>query len=234
VEKLLQVLLDPPVFNWGSRTVTTIARSEPGYVEATGTYDGRGWFGDIWTLRNLPIINGLEDAGKHDLAAELTWSTIKTFNANYCEFIVPSTGSGEGVQRYGWSASQYIQAIIENLFGIDYDFRFKRLRILPHIPDELMQKEIEISNLIIPSKNDLRLDLKIVQMKEGKASITIKLKGELPQECLEICLPTEQVKRVTIKDNTGRKTVPVTQITELKGVTGIRINMTDYAELLFE
>ncbi len=102
-------------------------------MEATGTYDGRAWFGDVWTLRNLPVINGLEDAGKHDLAAELAWSTIKTFNSNYCEFIVPSNGSGEGVQRYGWSASQYIQAIIENLFGIDYDFLNKRLRIVPHI-----------------------------------------------------------------------------------------------------
>ncbi len=205
VEKLIPVLLNPSLFNWGTRPLTTIARTEPDYVEATGAYDGRAWFGDIWTLRNLPVINGLEDAGKHDLAAELTWSTIKTFNSNYCEYIVPSTGSGEGVQRYGWSASQYIQAIIENLFGIDYDFLNKRLRIVPHIPKELMKQEIEINNLIIPSENDLRLDLKIKQVKEGKAIITIKLNGKLPQEMLEIGLPADRVKQVAINRQCRKK-----------------------------
>jgi hypothetical protein len=234
VEKLIPVLLNPSLFNWGNRPLTTIARTEPDYVEATGTYDGRAWFGDIWTLRNLPVISGLEDAGRHDLATELTWSTIKTFNSNYCEFIVPATGSGEGVQRYGWSASQYIQAIIENLFGIDYDFQNKRLRIVPHISKELMKQEIEIKNLIIPSENDLRLDLKIKQLKEGKATITIKLNGKLPQEMLEVGLPANQVKQVTVKDKAGKKILPGTQINELKGVSGIKMGMTDYVELIFE
>jgi hypothetical protein len=120
IDKLMKSLLNPSLFYWGIRPLTSIARTEPKYVEAKGHYDGRAWSGDIWTLRNLAVIKGLEDVGKHDLAAELTWSTIKTFNAKYCEYIVPSTGSGEGVQRYGWSASQYIQAIIEDLFGVDY------------------------------------------------------------------------------------------------------------------
>jgi hypothetical protein len=234
VEKLIPVLLNPALFNWGTRTLTTIARTEPDYVEATGAYDGSAWFGDVWTLRNLPVINGLEDAGKHSLAAELTWSTIKTFNSNYCEYIVPSTGSGEGVQRYGWSASQYIQAIIENLFGIDYDFQDKRLRIVPHIPKELMKQEIEINNLIIPCENDVRLDLKIKQVKEGKAIITIRLSGKLPQEMLEIGLPADRVKQVTITDNKGKRILPVAQIDEIKGVSGIKTGMTDYVELVFE
>jgi hypothetical protein len=234
VEKLIPVLLNPDLFNWGNRPLTSLARTEPGFVEATGTYDGRAWFGDIWTLRNLPVINGLEDAGKHNLAAELTWSTIKTFNGNYCEFIVPSTGAGEGVQRYGWSASQYIQAIIENLFGIDYDFLNKRLRIVPHIAKELMKQEIEIRNLIIPSENDLRLDLKIKQSKEGKAILTIKLQGKLPTEMLKIGLPSDQVKQVTITDQAGKKVLPVTQFNELKGVSGIEMRMTDFVELVFE
>jgi hypothetical protein len=234
VEKLMPLLLNPSLFNWGNRPLTTIAKTEPDYVEATGVYDGRGWFGDIWTLRNLPVINGLEDAGKHDLAAELTWSTIKTFNSKYCEFIVPATGSGEGVQRYGWSASQYIQAIIENLFGIDYDFQNKQLRIVPHIAKELLKQEIEIKNLIIPCENDLRLDLKIKQVKEGKATITIKLSGKLPQEMLEVGLPADQIKRVTITDNTGKRTLPAIQLDDLHGVSGIRTGITDYVELVFE
>jgi hypothetical protein len=234
VDKLIPLLVNPSLFNWGNRPLTTIARTEPDYVEAAGAYDGRAWFGDIWTLRNLPVINGLEDAGKHDLAAELTWSTIKTFNSNYCEFIVPSTGSGEGVQRYGWSASQYIQAIIENLFGIDYDFQKKRLRIVPHVAKELLKQEIEIKNLIIPSENDMRLDLKITQIKEGKATIAIKLSGKLPHDRLEIGLPAKQVKRVTFTDKAGKKLLPVTQFTDLKGVSGITAEMTDYLEVVFE
>ncbi len=234
VEKLMPVLVNPSLFNWGNRPLTTIAKTEPEYVEAAGVYDGRAWFGDVWTLRNLPVINGLEDAGKHDLAAELTWSTIKTFNANYCEFIVPSTGAGEGVQRYGWSASQYIQAIIENLFGIDYDFQEGRLRIVPHIPKELMKQEIEIRNLLIPSKSELRLDLKIKQTKKGKATIKIKLHGSLPPQMLEAGLPADQIRQVILTDKAGKKILPAVEIRGLKGVSGIRTEMTDYVELVFE
>jgi hypothetical protein len=232
-EKLIPVLLNPALFNWGNRPLTTIARTEPGFVEATGTYDGRGWFGDIWTLRNLPVINGLEDAGKHDLAAELAWSTITTFNTNYCEFIVPSTGSGEGVQRYGWSASQYIQAIIENIFGIDYDFQGKRLRITPHIPRELMNQEIEIRNVRIPSQNDLRLDLKILQKEDGKANITVILNGELPLEMLEIGLPYNGVKPITVMDNQGKELQAV-QMDGLKNVIGVRVKMRKQTGVIFE
>ena len=234
VEKLITLLLNPSFFNWGKRPLTTIARTEPGYAEATGPYDGRAWFGDIWTLRNLPVINGLEDTGKHDLAAELTWSTIKTFNANYCEFVVPVTGKGEGVQRYGWSASQYIQAIIENLFGIDYDFLNNRLRIVPHIPIELMNQEIEINNLIIPSKSNPRLDLKILQKEDGKATISIKLIGELPQEVLELCLPVNKIKIVSIKDHKGSQLQPVIQFEGLKNVVGVRMKMENNIKVVFE
>jgi hypothetical protein len=176
----------------------------------------------------------LEDAGKHDLAAELSWSTIKMFNSNYSEYIVPATGSGEGVRRYGWSASQYIQAIIENLFGIDYDHQDKRLRIVPHIPKELLNREIEINNLILPSVNDLRLDLKIRQTKEGRAAITITLHGDLPKEILEIGLPSGHINRVTSTDKAGKKVLPVIQINGLTGVSGIQTGMTGYLELVFE
>lgn len=234
VEKLIPILLNPLVFNWGERPVTTIAKTEPGFVEATGTYDGRAWFGDIWTLRNLPIINGLEDAGKHDLAAELNWSTIKTFNANYSEFIVSSTGSGEGVARYGWSASQYIQAIIENLFGIDFDLLSNRLRITPHIPMELLGQEIEIKNLMIPSQNPLRLDLKILQEKGGRATVSVKLKGELSQEMLEICLPVNNREKITIKDINGKTLQPASGINDLKDVVGIRLKMKNIIKVVFE
>jgi alpha/beta superfamily hydrolase len=63
--------------------------------------DGRAWLGDIWTMRNLPIIAGLCDIGRHDLAAELNWSTLRSFNTNYTEYVTPSTGSGEGLINRG-------------------------------------------------------------------------------------------------------------------------------------
>jgi hypothetical protein len=234
VEKLILLLLDPSVFYWGVRPLTTIARTEPEYVEATGPYDGRGWLGDIWTLRNLPVIKGLEYTGKHDLAAELAWSTIKTFNANFCEYVVPSTGSGEGVQRYGWSASQYIQAIIEDLFGIEYNSFEKRLRILPHIPNELMNQEVEIRNLKIPSQDDLRLDLKVIQKEPGKATISVKFNGTLTQDMLEICLPANGNKPVKIKNNKGKQLKSESQFEGTTGITGIRMKMKNSVEIIFE
>jgi hypothetical protein len=234
VEKLIPVLLNPLLFYWGNRPLTTIARTEPGFVEATGTYDGRAWFGDIWTLRNLPVIHGLENVGKHDLAAELAWTTIKTFNAKYCEFIVPTTGSGEGVQRYGWSASQYIQAVIEDLFGIDCDCLSKRLRIIPHIPSELLNQEITINNVRVPSLDDVRLNLKIIQQGEGKATITVILNGELPREMIEIGLPGFAGQRVALRVDQVEELQTAVQMEDLTNVAGIRTKMRNHIQVTFE
>lgn len=235
VEKLIPVLTNPELFNWGIRPLTTIAKTEPGYMEATGIYDGKAWFGDVWTLRNLLITDGLEDIGKHDLASELAWSTIKTFNSKYCEYIVPSTGSGEGEQRYGWSASQYIQAIIEHLFGINYNSFEKRLRIMPHIPNELLNQEIEINNLKIPSTNELRLNLKILKKEDGKAVISIKLNGKFSsQEMLEVFLPVAEGKQIIIKDEKGKKYQPEMQLNGLANVAGIRIEMKKNVVVVIE
>ncbi len=134
VEKLIPLLVDSKQFNWPVRLVTSIAMTDESFVEAKGAHDGWAWLGDVWTMRNVPIIAGLCDIGRHDLVAELNWFTIRTFNDNYAEYVVPSTGSGEGVARYGWSASQYIQCIIEYLFGVNYDRLQNRLRIFPHVP----------------------------------------------------------------------------------------------------
>ncbi len=234
VEKLIPVLLNPVNFNWGIRPLTTIAKTDPAFCEAKGTYDGRGWFGDVWTLRNLEVIRGLKDAGKHDLAADLNWSTIKTFNGKYCEFIVPSTGSAEGVQRYGWSASQFISALIENLFGIDYDRTQMRLRIVPIIPKALWGQEIAISHVKIPSNDSLYLDIRINQKREGKASVRINLKGAIPPEMLEIYLPTGKGQKIIIKDKKGKSLEQAGLPEGLKNVTGVRISMAAETEVSFE
>ncbi|MBI4166278.1 MAG: hypothetical protein HY508_11155, partial [Acidobacteria bacterium] len=94
--------------------------TEPEYVEAKGNYDRGAWRCGVWTYRNMMVVTGLEEAGRPDLAGELNWGTIKAFHGYYWEFLLPSTGAGHGTNRYAWSASQYIGAIIEHLFGVDF------------------------------------------------------------------------------------------------------------------
>jgi hypothetical protein len=222
-DKLLIRLLDEKYFNWGVRPVTSLAMTDPAYVEAKGTYDGRAWLGDIWTMRNMPIIKGLKDIGRHDLAGELNWSTIQTFHENYCEFVVPSTGSGEGVQRYGWSASQYIQAIIENLFGIDYDRLDRRIRILPNIPEDLIGEEISISNLIIPGEKNTRLGLSIEYSVEGEINIQVSISGPLPEGALEIFVPATEETHFVAREIDGEEPSIIRNAEGLKNVAGIRV-----------
>jgi hypothetical protein len=223
VEKLIPLLLDPNEFNWGVRPVTSIAKTDKDYVEATGKYDGRAWLGDIWTMRNVPIIAGLEDCGRHDLAAELTWATIKAFNSNYCEYVEPSTGSGEGVQRYGWSASQYIQLIIEYLFGVRYDRAHELLRIVPHLPEELQGKEISISNLIIPTGQDTRLKVTLESSQQSQTNITIEFTGALPKGEIEMLLPKPKSNKLRVMDGAGKSIPVLTEIKDMKNVAGVRI-----------
>jgi len=225
------VLTDQNIFNWDVRGVTSIAKTEPDYVEAAGVYDGTAWFGDIWTMRNMPIIQGLKEIGRYDLASKLTWDTIKCFNANYCEYVVPATGSGEGVQRYNWSASQYVQSVVEYLFGVDYDNIKNRLRILPLVPEELWGKEIAIEGLILPTGGDTRLSLKIMQSAVGKATITVEITGELPEGDLEILLPIcNDVGVVDVTDHKGRRV----EFEGLKNVIGNRVKIAKSTAVKFE
>ena len=171
--RLLKKLTDPALFNWGVRPLTSLAKTEPDYVEAAGPYDGRAWLGDIWTMRNLPVIFGLRDCGQNELAGRLAWDTIKAFNANYCEYLTPTKGKGEGVARYGWSASQYIQTVIEHVFGIDYDAVTKRLTIAPLLASELRSSRISIEALRLPTAEDTRLSVVITPRDKGSTEITV-------------------------------------------------------------
>jgi hypothetical protein len=234
VIKLQQLLTSTELFNWSIRPVTSIARTEPDYVEATGPYDGRAWFGDIWTLRNMAIIAGLKDAGLHDLAAELNWSTIQTFNANFCEYIVPCTGAGEGVKRYGWSASQYIQAIIEHLFGIDYDCLNGHLRIFPHVPKYLTGQEISIRNLILPASASTRLDVSVKQSADGRnLEIGITIRGLKPALKLQVlCCNPENIK-YEIRNHRGKILTAQENFYGVKGAIGVELKMAESERITF-
>ena len=177
VVRLLEKLTDPVLFNWGIRPLTSLAMTEEDYVEAEGPYDGRAWFGDIWTMRNLPVIFGLRDCGHDELAAQLAWDTVRIFNGNYAEYVTPSKGNGEGVMRYGWSASQYIQTVIEHVFGIEYDAVKKRLIIAPLLVPELRMRRIAIEGLRLPTPENSSLSVVIAPRENGGTEIDVAVES---------------------------------------------------------
>jgi hypothetical protein len=187
--RLLKRLVDPAQFNWGRVALTSLAKTDPDYVEATGHYEGHAWWGNVWTERNMTVIAGLDDSGRPDLATALNWATIREFQGKYREYLVPSTGEAEGAQGFTWTASQYVSAIIDHLFGVHYDAIRKRLTIAPHVPPELYGREISIEKLILPAGRDSRLMLHIRQISPTSAVVRLQLTGELPIGDLRIMLP---------------------------------------------
>jgi hypothetical protein len=221
------------LFNWGKLPVTSLAKTEGDYVEASGHYDGRAWLGDVWTFRNLEIICGLEDSGRHDLAADMAWATIKAFNRNWAEFLLPSTGEGQGVKRYVFSAAQYIQAVIEHLFGVDYDSMRGRLRIVPHIPPALDGQDLSLSTLILPTGSGTRLALEIRHEKAGETRVAINISGPLPEGNLEILIPQEGRKLREVVDEQQHRLPLVWEAEGLTNVAGVRIPMRASSRLVF-
>jgi hypothetical protein len=231
---LLEQLIDPTLFNWGLRPVTSIAMTEAGYVEATGPYDGRAWFGDVWTMRNLPIIQGLRDVGRHQLAAELAWQTVQAFNANYCEYVVPSTGAGEGVQRYGWSASQYIQTVIEHVFGVDWDANLGRLQVFPHLAAELHGHDLRLERLWLPTGPPTRITLALNADKQGLRTLTLKCLDAVPESVvLEVALPELADRSRAAVGEAELELVPVTTA-GTAAAKGVRVPLQGTVEVRFE
>ena len=229
VKPLLNMLTDPKLFNWGHLPVTTIAKTDPIYKP-----DG-WWSGPVWEMRNLPIIIGLEDIGRHDLAANLAWQTASMFSGNYCEFLNSSTGQGLGTPRYGWTSSLYIQTIVEHIFGIDYDCLNNRLRIVPHIPQELMGQEISISKLILPTGGDTRLNLKINQTQPAEALICLDIEGELPEGIVtEILLPRSDNKPTKVLSEQGHRLQLVENSEGVTNAVGVHVPISKSIRVRFE
>ncbi|MBI4165499.1 MAG: hypothetical protein HY508_07175 [Acidobacteria bacterium] len=189
-DRLLKRLLDPTQFNWGKLPVTSLAMTQTGYRP-----DG-AWSGSVWTLLNLQIIAGLKDSGRPDLAADLNWATIQEFG-NFREYLIPSstTGEGGGAKRYGWSAAQYIQAVVENLFGVDFDAIKNTLSISPHVPKALYGKSLRLDDLILPTGKGTRLSLEVNPASATTATIRVNISGQLPIGTLLITLPGTAKKR---------------------------------------
>jgi glycogen debranching enzyme len=205
IQKMVQMLIDNKYFNWNSYAITSAAKTCPGYNETVGIYNGPpAWTGDIWSLRNETVIQGLEDIGRYDLSSHLALKTVMLFNAKNAEFIKPSDGSGQGQPRYGWSASQYIQIIIEKIFGIDYNNFTRTITIMPRLDEELTGKNISLDSLLLPNGN--RLNLSVSDRTEG-VSVKYNITGRANDMNIILALPAYGKITYTAVDFKNRKLI---------------------------
>lgn len=199
---MLAMLTNDRYFNWEHNALTSAAKTDSIYNETTGDYNGNpAWSGDIWTLRNEAVIDGLEAVGRYDLAAHLSLKTVNLFNNNYTEFLKPSDGSGHGVKRYGWSAAQYIQILIENIFGVDYDGFTNTITIRPNLAKALEGKTISLEQLLLPDGN--RLDLS-VKTQAGTTQIDYSITGTNKGMKVVVALPVMANKSCKVVNTKGQ------------------------------
>ena len=172
--RILDVLKDNTKYGYYNKYgITTAPFDSPEFCETTGDYKGwTSWSGTIWTFRNEIIAKGLHEYGLKKEAAHVAYQTVMTFNGNYAEFVNPSTGKGQGVLRYGWTASQYIELIIEELFGIDYNAWTDTLTVTPNIPEELYGNTISIKNVSLG--NEKTVDVTIECSENPSISYKVK------------------------------------------------------------
>ncbi len=217
VKRLLELLTDNRYFNWDQNPVTTASKMDPSFNEIPGVYNGRQWLGDVWSMKNVAIIHGLEDVGRYDLAAYLSYKTAMEFNNNCSEFIIPSSGLGQGQLDYGLSASQYIQIIVEKIFGVDYDNFNNTITIMPRLAAALRGHDIALDSLRLPDGN--RLDLEIQSSNSGDVRIKYQITGE-HRSSMEVGLALPDNSNVSYRA-TGREGKPVKLSTVKKGAARI-------------
>ncbi|WP_353197659.1 trehalase family glycosidase [Parapedobacter defluvii] len=202
-DRMIAMLTDDKYFNWSKNAVTSAAKTGACYTETRGPYDGApSWSGSIWTLRNEVIIEGLEDIERYDLSAYLALKTVRLFNDNYTEFVNPTDGSGHGVQRYAWSAAQYIQILVEKIFGLDYDRQTKTIRIRPNLDSSLVGEKISLEGLLLA--NGSRLNLHI-DNRTDSVGIAYSISGDRHDLNIVVGMVAEIGKKVKITVPEGRR-----------------------------
>jgi len=148
--KLITLLTDDEHFNWNTIPFTSVSKKDPLFQTTVGAYQGNAsWSGNVWTLINEMVTRGLLDSGEKELATALALKTIYAFNRNCTEFINPFDGSGHGVLKYAWTASQYLELIVEVIFGISSDITKKEVCIFPNLCDELKKHKLSIEGVMV-------------------------------------------------------------------------------------
>jgi hypothetical protein len=182
--QLVAALTNSSLFNWNASAganlfpCTTLAQTDPSYQAYYNPgdpigYSSSAWLGDVWTVVNFDIVRGLEDSSRASLAAELMHQTLSLVNNDYREWYVPD-GTPAGSPRYGWTAANYAQLIIEDLFGIDYDAFSNTITVTPHIPSAYRNALISIGNVNIPTTGD-KLSVTISPELSGARTITVSI-----------------------------------------------------------
>ena len=97
------------------------------------------------------VVRGLIDSGEDELAIELALKTLNAFKSNCSEFVNPFDGKGHGVEKYAWTASQFLELVIEVIFGVSYNATENEVVIAPRIFGELKKEKLSLENLKINS-----------------------------------------------------------------------------------
>ena len=177
-KRLLTLLTAQEHFNWECIPLTSVSMKDPAFVTTKGGYQGNAsWSGNVWTLINEMVLRGLLDCGEHALAAELAVKTLRAFNHNCTEFVNPFDGSGHGVQQYAWTASQYLELLVEVIFGIRYVAAQKAVTVSPVLTEELKGTCLKLSGVPLCSGvfADVTIDHGVVSclVSSRKVSVTI-------------------------------------------------------------
>lgn len=166
-ERLVSLLTGKD-FGWDTFPVFSASRKDPQFTVTEGDYQfNASWSGSVWTLLNEAIVQGLKDSGYEQLAADLAYRTVMEFNAKYYEFLQPLNGSGQGVKRYAWTASQYIRLIVEDIFGIAADAQTKAVSVRPLLCKALRSGELSLTGVKLPDGGTLS-----VSIKDAEASVS--------------------------------------------------------------
>lgn len=157
---LLKRLTNHDEFNWNTIPLTSVNRQSPEFTIIQGDYCGNPcWSGSVWTLLNESIARGLMESGERMLAAQLAYRTVLAFNGNYAEFLNPTDGTGHGVKDYVWSAAQYIELLLDVIFGLDYDAESRTITAEPAVAPELYGQRIAIHSLILPNGQKISVNV---------------------------------------------------------------------------
>lgn len=159
-KRLIKLLKTQEHFNWDVIPLTSVSMKDSAFVTTKGRYQGNAsWSGNVWTLINEMVVRGLCDCGENELAAELAVKTIRALNHNCAEFINPFDGSGHGVVQYAWTASQYLELLIETVFGVSYRAEDRSVTVSPHLTRKMNDECLSIQGLRVA--NDVFVDITI-------------------------------------------------------------------------
>lgn len=168
-ETLAGLLTDDSEFGWDHAPLLSVSRKDPLFTTVRGAYTGNpSWSGSVWTLLNDGAVTALKNAGYRTLSAELAVKTLRLFGGRCAEFINPKTLTGEGVQQYAWTASQFIRILTEEIFGLEYTPE-NGLSAVPNVPKEYRDAELFLGPLHLPDGSAAE-----VRVLGGKTEIAVR------------------------------------------------------------